>query len=67
LRERGHCSRGHSVSDSAANGGVVGDRKINGIGQGDCRSTFSVRTVTSCAVLAIEKTEIHDLIGPNNG
>src|SRR5207245_3859127 len=55
LRERGHCSRAHTVGNGVANCGVVGDCEKNGIGQSDGCPALAVRTVASCAVLSVEK------------
>src|SRR5438093_12754117 len=62
LRERGHCSRAHTVGNGVANCGVVGDCEKNGIGQSDGCPALAVRTVASCAVLSVEKIEVRNFV-----
>src|ERR1700689_1339017 len=60
LREGGHRSARHSGRSGAANHGVVSNCEKNGISQSNSCSPLAVRSMTSCAVLSIKDTELHD-------
>src|ERR1700686_3993334 len=60
LREGRHRSAWHSVGRCTADHGVVSNCEKNGIGQSNSCATLAVRSMTSCTVLSIEGTELHD-------
>src|SRR5882762_11492298 len=59
LCKGGHRSARHSIRCGTANHAVLDDCQKNGIGQSNGCATLAVRSMTSCTVLSIKKSELH--------
>src|SRR5262245_53332302 len=62
LREGWHRRAVHAVGDRPADGDVIRDGEIHGIGERNRRAATSIRTVTAGAVLWIESVEHQDFV-----
>ncbi len=65
--EGGHGGVRYAGGDDFAEGGVVDDGEIEGVGEGDGGTALALGTVAGGAIIGIQRGEVGDVVGGDGG